>query len=105
MQNDWQYHYVECDCRDDAHLFKLVYVPGDNYGVGNVCLSVQMNQYLPWYKRVWQALRYVFGAESRFGHWDTTCMEPDRVQALHSFTGRCLVEMQKDPRYKEMYPG
>ncbi len=47
-----------------------------SYDDDDCWVEVQLNYYLPWYKRVWNALRYIFGAQPKWGgHWDVTLLD------------------------------
>ncbi len=38
-------------------------------------LHVQMNHFLPWYKRAWRALMYVFARDAKWIHWSETMIK------------------------------
>jgi hypothetical protein len=100
LDKDWAInHYIECDCGDNNHLFKFSYHPSDDYDIGSLSLSVQLNQYHSWYERVWLAIKYVFGYTSNFGHWDCTLMDSRSVEKLSKFIEQCVGEIKKDRRY------
>lgn len=44
---------------------------------GDIYTSVFLNDYYPWYKRTWIALKYIFGYKSKYGHWDCFEMKPE----------------------------
>lgn len=76
----------ECQCTSDNHVFKFTL---DEYS-GDIeelelWLSVYLFQYRPWWTRVWVALKYVFGCNCDYGHWDTCQVrdcDVDRLMAL-----------------------
>lgn len=53
---------VSCSC-GDTHFLKIGYF-GDE--VDSFYVTVEMNPYLPWYKRFVQAVRYVIGLETKW---------------------------------------
>lgn len=63
-------HYFECQCSDFNHIFRF----GLDEVDGEMWLEVNINPYLPWYKRVWEAVRYVFGRRAAYGHYDVTML-------------------------------
>ena len=71
--DDPRNHYIICACSSDEHTLRLMHFKSDPKA-GNdfdeVYWSVYLNAY-PWYKRLWIAVRYVFGYRSKFGDWDS----------------------------------
>lgn len=47
---------------------------GDNRLHDSLYFYTQMNHYLPWYKRLVNAVRYVVGYESKWIHWSETLL-------------------------------
>jgi hypothetical protein len=47
-----------------------------------IYVEVFLNDYLPWYSRVWRALQYVFGYKCKYGHWDCTIIDREGVKKL-----------------------
>lgn len=88
--------YIECDCGHNDHLFKMTYSTsmGKDWPA-TVFTSIQLNPVHPWYTRIWLAVRYVFGADSRYGHWDCTSLTHTRVKMMYDFLGECLKDMEK----------
>ena len=74
-------HFFSCQCSDFRHVFRFVLDEKD----GDLWLEVQLNAWEPWYKRAWNALKYVFGQKVAYGYYDTTMVKPeefDRLRAL-----------------------
>jgi hypothetical protein len=86
-------HYLDCACSDFNHVIRFTFDPED----GEVYLDVRLNAYEPWWKRVWYALRYVFGFKPpAYGHYDCTILRPDDFARLHDLLDRAqLVARQK----------
>lgn len=63
--------HFDCECHDAAHSIRVTYIGNEESDFPpEYTLNVQLREYLPWYKRVWHALRYVFTANH--GGWDYT---------------------------------
>jgi len=77
-------HYVECQCSDFNHVVRFVLDEKD----GEVWLEVNINPYLPWYKRVWEAVRYVLGMRAAYGHYDVTMLRDEDYVRLHALLDR-----------------
>lgn len=73
-------HYLECACDSDEHTLRFTLDKDD----GEIFTSVYLNQWLPWYKRVWRALRYVFGYRCKYGHWDCTIINREGARKLRA---------------------
>lgn len=64
--------YFECQCHSDEHTLKFSLDEDD----GSLYTSVFLHDYKPWYKKVWPAIKYIFGHTSKYGHWDCFEMQP-----------------------------
>jgi hypothetical protein len=58
-------------------------------------IEVQLHQWRPWWKRVWVALRYVLGYESRYGHWDCTTIDITEGKKLVNFLNAAITEKEQ----------
>ena len=81
---DLEEHYVACACSDFNHVFRFVFDPDD----GDLWLEVQLRQWRPWYKRAWIALRYAFGLQQAYGHYDVTVLKSADFARLHALLDR-----------------
>ena len=86
--NDPRNHHAICACNSDEHTLRLMHFkadPEEGDDFDEVYWSVYLNPY-PWYKRLWVALRYLFGHRSKFGSWDSgPMMDADAVEQLRVF--------------------
>lgn len=48
----------------------------------SVYSTVFLNQYHGFFKRVWVALKYIFGYKCRYGHFDCFIMRPEDAYRL-----------------------
>lgn len=80
----FEQHYFDCICTDFGHTVRFIFDPKD----GDMWLEVHINNWLPWYKRAWAALRYVFKQQRTYGHYDTTVFRPDDYARLHTLLDR-----------------
>jgi len=58
--------YFECECYTPEHTVRFTYDPDD----GELYMSVYLWRW-PFWKRVWIAIKYVFGYTSKFGDFDS----------------------------------
>ncbi len=70
--------YFECDCGAVEHTLRFVINKED----GEIYTEIYLNQHRSWYKRVWVAIKYVFGYTSRYGHWDCWTLHGKDVARL-----------------------
>ena len=72
-------HYIECECGDFAHIIRFTI--DDEYTCESpISLETRLNHYLPWYKRLVQAVRYLFGVDTTYCQYDSRRFSP------HAFT-------------------
>jgi len=62
--------YNDCSCSRIEHLHRYMLV------YDSVFLSVHLDHYFPWYKRIWYAALYLLGKDPPNGHWDVHIQEP-----------------------------
>ncbi len=56
---DFERTHIDCVCDDPNHLVTFVYDPEN----GEVSVNTFVNDYHPWYKRIWLGIKYMFGAD------------------------------------------
>lgn len=63
--------YFECKCYSQEHLLRFEYYIDDleNRQEDGIHVSVLLSAPGFW-NRLWSAIRFVFGYECRYGHWD-----------------------------------
>lgn len=71
-------YYAECVCHDAGHVTRFIL----DKKYDEILVEVQLNPYYPWYKRVWYAIKYVFGYQSRYGHWDCPSFNAEGAKQL-----------------------
>ena len=69
--------YLECQCSSKEHLFVLEY--DEELGL---MISQQACQWRGFFKRCWQALKYVFGQKQGECCWDTSMVRPEDVSKV-----------------------
>lgn len=73
-------HYFECECGADEHTLRFILDKED----GILYTHIYLNHYLPWWKRAWRAIRYVFGYRCRYGHWDSWLIRAEDAPRLRA---------------------
>ena len=75
---DYIVEYMECQCMSPEHLVKFHLDLED----GDLCLDFHLANWLPWYKRIWVAIKYIFGYTSKYGHFDELIFKDQDVDKL-----------------------
>lgn len=79
-------HTIHCQCSSDEHHLVYRFDPDER----TIYTSVYLHQYRGFWKRVWVAVKYVFGYQSKYGAWDCVDMGPEQVKQLHALTVHAL---------------
>ena len=85
-----EYHHIVCACTSDEHTLRLMHFKarpetGDDYD--EMYWSVYLRKW-PWYKRLWIAVRYIFGHRSKYGDFDSgPLMDARGVRELREWLG------------------
>lgn len=70
--------FLDCQCSDFDHVIRFTLDPQD----GDVWLETHLSYWLPWYKRVWAAVKYVFKRQHGYGHYDCTMLREEDYDRL-----------------------
>lgn len=77
-------HHVVCSCYSSEHILQFTYC--DDMDDDEVLwTSVQLRQYRSIWKKLWVAIKYVLGHDSRFGAWDCTSLSVSEARKLQKF--------------------
>jgi len=77
-------HTVICSCESSQHL--VVFTKDEDQD--ELCIEVQLIQHRNIIKRIWTAVKYVFGYKSVYGHWDCTLMNKTEINKLYYWLKR-----------------
>lgn len=86
-----QHRYVECDCHGDEHVLRFAFDPDE----GELYTSTFLCHYQRWYKRVWPAIKHIFGYKSRYGHFDNTVISGDNLYELRDIVDHAIDVIEK----------
>ena len=73
-----------CQCQSLEHQVGFWYDEEDDYLYCEPHLKTHRN----FFKRLWVALKYVFGFRSRYGHWDSTIFEKEDMKKLRDYLNK-----------------
>ncbi len=71
---------IICDCHSDEHQIIVRHDEEDKI----VYLSIHLITHRNIIKRLWHAIKYVFGYKSRYGAWDSLILNPDDAGKIES---------------------
>jgi hypothetical protein len=86
--------YFECACHSDEH--RLVFQLDLDDKHPEIYVSQFMHHWNPWWKRVWIAIRYVFGYKCKYGHFDCWIMKPEDAEKLRSMLDEFIKNSKED---------
>ena len=96
MNYDSDTHYFDCECSSAEHIFRVTSEndAGDEYPP-QLYFTIQLNQYRGILKRLLTAIKYIFGYECRYGHWDIVELKEDDINKLMVILHQHRVKIQK----------
>lgn len=81
--------YIECYCHDNEH--RVVFTRyEDNWNDKEIYLSYYLSNHDSLLKRIWTAIKYVFGYRSRYGDFGSTILTEKTTQQLRDFLNEAL---------------
>jgi hypothetical protein len=93
---DVEEHWFTCECSSPEHSFRVAYFKSDDPADRELYVSVFLQEFsLP--KRVWEAIKYVIGIKSRYGHWEEVILRRDDVSRLCGLLEKSMAEGKKVP--------
>lgn len=76
-----QIQAVNCSCTSSEHLITFSYNPSYKGDEPDLYLHVQLIP-RPWYTRLWYAIKYTFGYQCRYGHWEEFLFDEDNAKQV-----------------------
>jgi len=71
-------YFFECGCGSDEHTLRFTLDNEDQ----EIYTSIFLNNYNNIFKRIFIAIKYIFGYKCKYGHWDCWIMKKDDAQKL-----------------------
>lgn len=76
---------IECECLSDEH--RLVFWMENDPGWEHLSVAVFLASHPSFWKRVWCAMKYVFGVSHPYGHFVSFMVKRDDLDKLGSLVG------------------
>ena len=70
MKNELTSDLFICECNNVEHQLIFSYFEDDDPKYSDVYLEVHLNPEYNIFKRIWYAIKYIFGYRSMYGHFD-----------------------------------
>jgi len=70
---------LNCQCSSGNHIITFNYDSDDN----EVYCNVYVEQNKPLHKRIWYAIKYIFGWQSNYGAYSEIILRPEDADALN----------------------
>lgn len=71
-------YFFECVAHCTEHTISFIMLKNKDY-YPDLYLNIYLDS-VPWYKRIWYAIKYIFGYKCKYGHWN--CWEMKREDAV-----------------------
>lgn len=92
--NKMNHIYFECDCSSADHIMRISHIPDEGF---NDLLYVETHlRNLPFFKRFWLAIKYIFGFKSIYGNWEEYIWNKGNVIKMKEFCEEFLKEQKND---------
>ena len=78
-------YYFDCGCHSSEHTIRFNYLASYGEGAGcepEIYTEVQLCKTKNVFMRIWAAIKYIYGYECRYGHWDCWLMKPEDISQL-----------------------
>jgi len=76
----------ECECLSHKHLVKFVLDDEDNF----LSVIVNLNNWLPWYKRILVGIKYILGLPTNYHEFDEVILQQKDIQRLQEILTETL---------------
>jgi len=76
---------ISCSCGSPEHQFILTYWPGYGGDEDELYMEPHLITWENIFRRLWTAIRYVFGYRCKYGHWDCVLISKDKAQEMRGF--------------------
>jgi len=87
----------ECICHSPEHTLHIEYASDTN----NLIFSINLNQCRNVFKRIWVAIKYIFGYKCKYGQWDVFELDNSDVPRFKEILNTLneIYDKQKYPNY------
>lgn len=76
----------QCDCTSLDHIMVVDFLSDEGYE--ELTFHLQLNQFNPWYTRIWYALKYIFNQNNNKCHWSDIVIKKEDLPRLKTIIER-----------------
>jgi hypothetical protein len=87
--------YIDCACSSEEHVIRFAFDIDKDPRFSSIYLGTQLAP-LPFFARVKTAIKYIFGYECKYGHWEETIIDLDTAKELKSALEDFISEVEAD---------
>jgi hypothetical protein len=87
--------YFDCDCHSSDHTIRFIYTPAEIDWKPELHVEVQLCRTKNIFQRILSAIKYIFGYECRYGHWDCTLIQAKDLERLRDLAAKTHLEYCK----------
>jgi len=85
--------FLICDCSSPEHHlnFRFLHFDDERYAgdeTGAIYVSTFLNTYRGIFKRIWIAIKYIFGYKSKYGEWDEIILNDEKRERLRRYLNK-----------------
>lgn len=77
----WIEHFI-CECYSPEHTLRFLYIEEEPK---EIFATIHLGNNNNFFKRVWYGLKYIFGYQCRYGHFDEFCIRPEDARQMIFF--------------------
>lgn len=88
---DSKTYYFQCQCASQEHTIGITFDIKEK----EMTFEVQLAKYHGFFGRVFLAIKYIFGYECKYGHWDVTIMNEEKFIELYNIMNRFIYTTNK----------
>jgi hypothetical protein len=86
-------HHLICECHSPDHIIQFSHT--DDMDGDQICWTqVQLHQYRSFWERLVVAVKYLFGHQSRYGHWDCTSIDLKQGKLLRDYLTKAIQDKE-----------
>ncbi|MFA5049155.1 MAG: hypothetical protein WC516_09085 [Patescibacteria group bacterium] len=87
-----QHLVLNCDCTSSEHIVRFIIDNDEVYP--HIYINIQLSSSRVFFCRLWNAIKYVFGYECKYGHWDEVMLTSSSVEELRDLCNEHLKSLK-----------
>ena len=82
MENEIKDSNILCLCQCSSSEHQIIFSIFDDFDDPEVFASIHLVPEYHWWKRVWNAIKYIFGYRCKYGHFEEFIFRPEDWRKL-----------------------